>query len=185
MSRKLNIIVALLSLILIHNQLKSQVYREQNYSLGSVNLGIGGSNFGMSYNISFSVINGSNIWSVRYLSNHENQGMFASKSPPLKIWDFSALYGKVARSDLFMASIEISVALVGYNERGEMISSGSFLGPSHYEEREYTTIGLPVQSQLMLTGKHVGVGVTAFALISEQKPVAGALFTLKFGRLRN
>ena len=94
-------------------------YNSEEAITGSFNLGLGGSSLGSSLGLGFSIISSSNIFSMRFVHNEEID-LFSS-STPLYFWDFGILFGKVARSDLFMATIEGGISLVGYNERGEIV----------------------------------------------------------------
>jgi hypothetical protein len=70
-----------------------------------------------------------------------------------------------------MASISAGLSCVGYNTI------------TNYERQEIT-IGIPIEVQLFLTAKVIGIGVYGFANVNFESSFMGFLICLQIGKLR-
>ena len=184
-------IIFIITLMLFTNFSRAQYARHGNLKHTSderiwVNLGAGGSSFGISTGLSGSAQFGHSIVSIRLLRNvEEDFSLFSSSSVKEKISDVGIMYGVCTRGDKAKASIAIGLSAVSYTVRGPLTSySSSWFGPSNHEEIRGNTIGIPIEAQLFLTGKMAGFGICAFANINPQTNYFGALLCLQIGKLR-
>ena len=145
---------------------------------GLVNIGIGGGSEGISTGINASYQNNNSIISIRYIYNEEFIVLFSSHK--YKIRDLGILYGLSVKKPKGFASISAGISYVGYNGRGSVIScSGNWLLSScTYEELNYSTIGIPIETQLFLTRKRVGIGIYGFANLNKVNSFTGALLCM-------
>ena len=149
------------------------------------NMGVGGSSFGLASELSMNYQKNQHLFTVRYVNNVENC-VICTESPLLKTYDFGLLYGISSRNGGSAdASISCGLSLVGYTERGNYLNSdGQLFGTSYYEEISGYTIGIPVESQLFLHGKSIGIGLVAFGNLNAHRSYAGLLLCLQIGGLK-
>ena len=113
--------------------------------------------------------------------------IFGTISPAESDWDVGMLYGLMGKAKYAMASISAGLSVVGGVHRGEFLySSGSWFGTTdHYENNEFSTIGIPVEAQLLITpSASFGFGIYRFANLNAEESFTGGLICLQFGRLR-
>jgi len=158
-------------------------YKSEN-EFGWVNLGLGGSSYGISFGINGSYQIKKNLISLRYINNVE---FVLLCSTPNKIRDLGLLYGLSAKKSKGFASISIGISHVENIRRGKLIScssSGGWFSTCTYEELNYTTLGIPIEAQLFLTGKYVGIGIYGFANLNPESSFFGALLCIQLGKLK-
>ena len=134
---------------------------------GWVNLGFGGSSVrGISGGISGSYQNNFQIISLRAVSNQEIAfwGIADYK------YDIGFLYGLSAKRKFGFVSISTGISYVGYNT-------------IHTEIRN-AAVGIPIEIQLFLTAKVIGIGFYGFANINRESSFIGFLGCIQIGKLR-
>ena len=134
-----------------------------------VNLGLGGSLMvgGLSGGINVSYQSGNHLFSMRGVSNQE----IAFGGTPEYNYDIGLLYGLSAKKKYILASISAGLSFVGYNTI------------TNFERQEYT-IGVPIEIQLFLTAKVIGIGIYGFANLNFNSSFMGFLICLQIGKLR-
>ncbi len=143
---------------------------KSDQEFGWVNLGIGGSSNGISLGINGSHQIKYHVISLRALYDEE----WSLKSYPDKFTELGLLYGISSKKTgkFFFVSISTGISFV----------AGSV--NTYNEEMDYVTFGLPIEIQLFLTGKHVGIGISGFANINRESSFVGALLCIQLGNLR-
>jgi len=176
-------------------------FGQDNYKLenqfGWVNLGVGASSFssfGSSLGINVSYQIKANLISFRYVYNAKFKGEIFTTYVPRseKIRDFGVLYGLSVKSKEGFASISVGLSIVNGLKRGKYLysvsnCSGVFFclaETRYYEKLRFTTVGIPIEIQLFLTGENVGIGIYGFANINPESSFVGALLSLQLGKLR-
>lgn len=126
-----------------------------------------------------SVRNGPHLFSARLSMAAEVFGDAVS--------DFGVLYGRAVEAENGFASIAAGIAGVNgsYDEDGPQILCG-FLGECELDPPEkFTTIGLPLDVQLMWRPiGYVGIGLSGYANLNAKASFAGVSLSLQIGRLR-
>jgi hypothetical protein len=89
-------------------------------------------------------------------------------------WEGSVIAGVYTKGKVGFASIGAGLGVTG--GRIDMDNSSGL--------ENFTTIGLPVESQLFLTLPFAGIGVVGFANFSPEGSYWGAVVALQFGNLR-
>jgi len=163
---------------------------------GWLNLGLGASSFssfGSSLGINVSYQIRANLISFRYVYNAKFKGEIFTAYVPRseKIRDFGVLYGLSTKSKVGFASISGGISIVSGVRRGEYLykscnSSGGWFcfGPGYYEKLRFTTVGIPIEAQVFITGENAGIGIYVFANINPESSFFGALLSLQLGKLR-
>ena len=139
-----------------------------NFGLGfsSVTGSLGGST---GSNVSYQIRK--SIFSFRFV--HSNEMNLLWGSPDLDSnWDLGLLYGLSFRKSFGFVSMSTGISYVGLN----IYEDG--------KETQYTTVGLPIETQLFLTWKHVGIGIYGLANINSKSSFAGGLICIQLGKLR-
>jgi len=128
---------------------------------------------------------GINLLSFRYLRNEEFQ-ILGPDSPLETVWDVGVLYGRIAKASYGFASVSAGISLVGGVRRGRYLSSsGGWFGTRYFEEKNFITVGIPVEAQLFWTPlAFFGIGLYGFANLNIEKSFVGALLCIQFGKLR-
>jgi len=123
--------------------------------------------------------------SFRYLRNEEFQ-ILGPDSPLETVWDVGVLYGRIAKASYGFASVSAGISLVGGVRRGRYLSSsGGWFGTRYFEEKNFITVGIPVEAQLFWTPlAFFGIGLYGFANLNIEKSFVGALLCIQFGKLR-
>jgi len=147
-----------------------------------INLGIGGSSYGFSAggNASFQIKN--TVGSFRIICNEE----LSFFKTPNKLWDIGFMYGLISKKERSLASISAGIGIISSSERGRELScdGNGWFSSCEYQMSNNITIGIPIEAQLFLTGKYIGIGISGFANINSESSYAGALLCLQFGELR-
>ena len=145
-------------------------------------LGIGGSNRGVTSQVSFSVQKGIHLITIRHIYNTEFN--IFGPSPSETVWDISMLYGRSWKSKSAMVSISGGLGLVGGVRRGDYICSDGWFS-SKYQKCPFSTIGLPLDVQLIwMPFRFLGLGIQGFANLNSEKSFHGLVANLQIGRLR-
>jgi hypothetical protein len=149
-----------------------------------VNGGYGGNagdNTGPSFGISFTAQKGKELVSIRYVFNEEI--VFLKIKPLETVWDFGALYGRIARTSFGFASIAGGLSCIGGVRRGSFINLGDY--SFNYEKQSFISFGIPLESQLFLTpSPFISFGIYGFANLNPEKSFFGALFCIQLGRFK-
>jgi hypothetical protein len=147
------------------------------------NIGMGGSNIGMSGLLSTSLQFDRKLISIRYLDNAEFLFDIFEK-PTVETFDVGVLYGKVlAKGKFSFASIAGGISYVGGVKRGEFLYRKGIT--DYYEEVYIQTIGIPIELQSFLTLRLIGVGIYGFANLNPRNTFWGFTFCLQLGKLRH
>jgi hypothetical protein len=128
---------------------------------------------------------GKNLLSFRYLRNEEFQ-ILRTALPSETVWDTGVLYERIAKALLGFVSISTGISLVSGVRRGRYLSSsGGWFGTSYYEEKNFITVGIPIEVQLFWTSSNsFGIGFYGFANLNKEKSFIGALLCIQIGKLR-
>jgi hypothetical protein len=124
----------------------------------------------------------SSLVSVRYVDVKEFglEGIF--KAPVEETFDIGVLYGKVlGKGSLSFASIAAGISYVGGVKRGEFSYTEGI--KDFYERIGIQTIGIPIELQLFVTFRLIGVGLYGFANINGADPLVGFAVCLQLGYL--
>lgn len=144
-----------------------------------LNVGIGGSSFGLSAGLSYSLVSDNRLYSVRGIHNTEFN--ILGPEPDETVWDLGVLYGVFKKTPNSLVSISAGLAVVGGINRGEFeYSSGWF--DSHYEKNTFLTAGVPFEAQLFWRPlKVLGIGLYGFANLNPEKSFSGGMLSLQLG----
>lgn len=151
-------------------------------SLYWINLGFGGSSFEFATGFSFShqTQREHGLLSIRFIHN-EKLSLFSS--PAETLWDFGILYGIMNKGTYGMVSISGGGSIVGGVRKGELLEGEWF--SSKYTRKNFTSVGIPLESQLMLTpSPFFGIGLYGFANLNPEQSYFGILLNLQIGKLR-
>jgi len=151
-------------------------------SLHWINIGLGPGTGGMAAGAVISIKQNS---TNKYLSFRitYNEEFVLFTSPSENVWDVGALIGIRNRSAKGLSSISAGLSVVGGRKRSGNRTGGDWFG-SEYDSRIFTTMGIPVNTELFLTpSKNFGIGLNGFANINPQKPFAGVLLCLQIGKI--
>jgi hypothetical protein len=147
-----------------------------------INLGLGGSSYGFSVggNASFQIKN--TVGSFRIICNEE----FSFFKTPNKLWDIGFMYGFISKKKWSLASISAGIGIINSSVRGRQLScdGNGWFSSCEYAMSNHLAIGIPIETQLFLTGKHIGIGISGFANINSESSYFGALLFLQLGKLR-
>jgi len=145
------------------------------FSLG-LGMSVFSNNAGISGGGSFSLDYEKYFITIRYIENIE----FVILGPSSEsVWDLGVLYGQCSKTSYGKVSIAGGIAIVGGFNRGEYIHGSGWFS-SRYEKVGFTSIGIPVEAQLLWTPfPFFGVGINGFANINFEKSIAGALLCLQ------
>jgi hypothetical protein len=116
-------------------------------------------------------------------------------SPSIKVWDAGVLYGRQAKGKWGYGAMSAGLALTGGMRRGERrtpIRECYFLDclawifeTVEYEERPFTTAGIPFEIEAGLTfSSSVGLGLNFFGNVNREMSAAGLSLQLLIGDLR-
>jgi hypothetical protein len=137
-------------------------------------------------------LGGANLLTVRG-SLADEFALFSS--PSISVWDAGVLYGRQAKAKWAYGAVSAGVALTGGMRRGQRltpISECYFLEclagifqTVEYEERPFTTVGIPFEVEAGLTfSSAVGVGLSFFGNINREMSATGVSLQLLIGDLR-
>ncbi len=88
-----------------------------------------------------------------------------------------------------MASFSAGLGLVGGVKRGKQLPSEDredfWSLKRHYEDKQFTTAGIPLQFQLFCTPSRVfGFGLIGFGNINKERSYYGGMLCIQLGKLR-
>lgn len=114
---------------------------------------------------------GSNLLSLR--------GTVAGEIFGDELWDIGLLYGRATTAQDYHASISAGLAVMGGSR-----SSGGLFSDTPREEIS-RQIGFPIGGQLLwLPSRFIGLGLSGFANLNEERSFAGLAFSLQIGKLK-
>lgn len=124
-----------------------------------------------------------------YLSYQRRANVFSLRSTgAIEIFgdgiaDVGLLYGRATTGTVRYGSFGIGIAFVtgSYEEDEICFPIGSDFNCE--EPQGFTTIGIPVEVQLALRGRNIGIGVYGFANLNPESSFVGATISLHAGRL--
>lgn len=103
--------------------------------------------------------------------------------PGESVGDIGILVGMISNNKYFKASISAGLSSVRGVRRGRYIGTYGCC-QREYEKISFNTIGLPIESQLLLTPfSFLGIGINVFANINMEEAYLGALICLQIGKL--
>lgn len=147
-----------------------------------VNIGVGFSSpefTALGVIFSHELKNEKNIITLRLIRAEEIR-IFSS--PSNAHWDLGVLAGVIRKKQRGMVSISAGGSIVGGKKKEDL--TGGELFDADYSTKNYTTVGLPINSQIFFTPfSHVGIGLNGFANINPKKSFAGVLVCLQIGKI--
>lgn len=103
--------------------------------------------------------------------------------------DVAFLYGRAFRKNIFFASVSAGPSFYKYTDRFlvKEYATNNWLGNDYVVNQKYSSgLSFAVELKLIaLITEDVGIGVLAWCNINSSKPLAGASFSITFGRLRD
>jgi hypothetical protein len=116
-------------------------------------------------------------------------------SPSMSVWDVGVLYGRQARGKWTYGSAAAGLALTGGMQRGARVTSysecyfleclGQLFAGTDYEERPFTTVGIPFELEAGFTFSSViGIALNVFGNVNQKQSTLGASLSLLLGDLR-
>jgi hypothetical protein len=145
--------------------------------------GIGGSSFGWSTGVDFSLEVEKDLYTFHFIYNEEF--LILGPLPIEKLWDFGVLYGKVAKSHTGFISGSAGLSMVGGVKRGNYLGNTGGWFSDYYENIDILTFGFPLEAKLIWTPLNfLGVGLTGYANINLEKSYGGGLLCIIIGKLR-
>lgn len=120
------------------------------------------------------------VLTARYSLSGE---LYPAVQPTVKVHELGVLYG--VRLGKFRLSTGLS-ALWG-NNRGAYLYTDPdplFGGGATYEYLKYTTIGIPAEIRFITSTKHVGIGITGYGNLNEQRPFLGLNLSIYVGKMK-
>ncbi len=124
-------------------------------------------------------------WTVHSSSCTEFM-LLGSRDPLESVGDLGVMYGKRWSQPGFgFMSVSGGIGLVHGSRRGEFIrSSGGWFGTSHYEEKPFATVGLPIDVQFALAPfQGIGLALNLFGNANPERTYGSATLSLIIGRL--
>lgn len=114
---------------------------------------------------------------------------FSEQEPKENSWDVGLLYGyNFIQAKNFSLSFSAGVSRTGGLKRGKFVSkasNGGMFADEYYEEKRYTTIGLPIELGFRIhTKETIGGEVSLFADINSKNTFGGITFSYQAGILK-
>ncbi len=132
--------------------------------------------FGGGAGANLSYLSNAGLFSIRFIyieQAHTMEPVSLNNFQIKQIAELSGLYGLSTKTKWFLASLSSGIGIVVGKQK------------SNNEENSFSTIGLPLESQLFLRPlPAVGFGITIFVNVNSKKSYTGILFCLQIGKLR-
>jgi hypothetical protein len=118
----------------------------------------------------------------------ESELNFLGPVPGENFYDIGLLYGRVTKSKILRLSISGGLGFLGGVKRGAFLerNQGIFglFGYDQYEKEHILTPAIPVEIDLSLSSKHIGIGLTGYANLNQEESIAGFIVRLQLGKIR-
>jgi hypothetical protein len=141
---------------------------------------------GFAFYIDANFLKNENNWKLRFISESE-LNLFGPE-PGEKFYDIGFLYGRISKSKIIRLSISGGLGLMGGVKRGAFLSTNpGIFGLSAYDSYETEHIlapAIPLEIDLSLISKYIGIGLTGYANLNHEKSIAGFIIRLEFGKIR-
>ncbi|MGC1392009.1 MAG: hypothetical protein WA816_13315 [Bacteroidales bacterium] len=129
--------------------------------------------------------NGNN-WKLRFI--RESEFNLFGPVPGEKFYDIGFLYGRVSKSKIVRLSISGGLGLIGGVKRGAFLERnpgiyGLFEFDS-YKTEHILAPAIPIEIDLSLISRYIGIGLTGYANLNHEKSIAGFIIRLEFGKIR-
>lgn len=138
-------------------------------------------------NIKFNLKTEHIVWSAYYNFYDEAQDWFDSYYPYQRLNEFGLMAGIFNNEGRVMVSGSTGISLITGKERGDSLSTSYYwLGNAYYFETvKYTTIGLPLDIDLLLGARRgFNAGLNFHANINPKYITASMMLSIRIGRTK-
>ena len=138
---------------------------------------------GFAFYVDANFLKNENNWKLRLI--RESEFNLFGPVPDEKFYDIGLLYGRVTKSKIFRLSISGGIGLMGGVKRGAFLSrSQGIFAYDSYEKEHILAPAIPLEIDLSLISKYIGIGLTGYANLNHEKSIAGLIIRLEFGKIR-
>lgn len=171
------------------NENKKTSYLYGDFGLGSYYASSPESNkgpAGFAFYLDANFLKNGNNWKLRFI--RESEFNLFGPEPGEKFYDIGFLYGRVTKSKIVRFSISGGLGIIGGVKRGAFLEKNpgifGLFGYDSYETEHILAPAIPLEIDLSLISKYIGIGLTGYANLNYEKSIAGFIIRLEFGKIR-